>query len=487
MTALASSPPAVTPSLRSRAIRGSAWTIGAYAAASVIRLASNFVLAQLFAPDIFGLLAIALLIQQGLAMFSDLGIGLSIVRHRDGTDPAFLNTAWTIQVIRGVLIWLVACALTWPAAAFYDRPALMAVIPVLSLTAILQGLTSTRLATARRDIDLARVSWFGIGEAALRFVTIVGGALVFPSVWAIVAGNLFSSAVYMLASHMLLPGSPNRPAWDRSAARELLGFGTWVFVSTGLTFFVLQSDKLMLGKLADPVIFGVYAVSIPFAKLPHDLGAVLVGAVLFPALASKARESPESLCQALERSRSVTLPAGLAATLGVALVSPWFFSLYKPSYGAATWMAPTLAAGFWFGTLQACSDRAIPVLGSARPLATANVAALVVTVATCWIGFATFGIQGFVLGVGAGSLAGYLVIAGALAARGLGVFMRDLKYTAVLGACLALAFGVPRLGLGLTPWGVQVLSASISLAILGAVGAFALSRAWRFVARREAA
>ena len=29
-------------------------------------------------------------------------------------DAAFLNTAWTLQILRGVILWLGACALAWP-------------------------------------------------------------------------------------------------------------------------------------------------------------------------------------------------------------------------------------------------------------------------------------------------------------------------------------------------------------------------------------
>ncbi len=472
-------------SLKSRAVRGTAWTVGAYAAESVIRLVSNFILAQLFAPGAFALLMIAALVQQGLTMFSDLGIGISIVRHKDGGDRAFLNTAWTIQLMRGVLIWLTACALAWPVARAYGQPVLAGVVPLFCFVAVIQGLYSTKEFTARRELDLSMVTALRVGESVIRFVVTIGWAVFEPTIWAIVVGGLAGSVAHMLGTHLLLRGPGNRPQWDRGPAGEMMTFGRWIFVSTALTFFALQSDKLLLSTLTGLEALGVYAVSFPFAKLPSDIGALLAGAVLFPALAAGGRESPERLRTTLEASRRVTLPAGLAATLGVALLSPWFFRLYKPAYADATWITPMLSAGIWFSILQHASDRAIPVLGTARPLAVANAVALAATLAACALGFAEFGMPGFVAGVGVGCLAGYLVVAWALSRVGLPVFGRDMKYTAVLAAGLALAFGLPRIvPEGQPAWVAPTVSVSTSAMILCIVGVYAFRRTWHAVMAR---
>ena len=58
----------------------------------------------------------------GLAMFSDLGLAPSIVQSSRGDDPRFLDTAWVLQIARGLVLWILACLLAWPVAAFYDQP-----------------------------------------------------------------------------------------------------------------------------------------------------------------------------------------------------------------------------------------------------------------------------------------------------------------------------------------------------------------------------
>jgi O-antigen/teichoic acid export membrane protein len=93
-----------------RAMRGGALTAGAYAAAQAARLAANLILARLLFPEAFGVMALVTVFLVGLAMFSDVGIGPAISQSERGDDPAFLNTAWTINVVRGGLLWLMSCA-----------------------------------------------------------------------------------------------------------------------------------------------------------------------------------------------------------------------------------------------------------------------------------------------------------------------------------------------------------------------------------------
>ena len=87
-------------SLKSLALKGSVWTLGGYGIAQLLRLVSNVVLAKLLFPEAFGLMVLVTIFMQGIAMFSDIGIIPSIIQNKRGDDPRFLNTAWTIQVIR---------------------------------------------------------------------------------------------------------------------------------------------------------------------------------------------------------------------------------------------------------------------------------------------------------------------------------------------------------------------------------------------------
>src|SRR3954470_15607260 len=94
------------PSLKSRAVRGSMWTMLAFGAGQALRLISSPVLAWLLTPDDFGTVALVMVFVYGLMWFTDVGIEQAVIQNPRGDEEAFLNTAWTIHAIRGVILWL---------------------------------------------------------------------------------------------------------------------------------------------------------------------------------------------------------------------------------------------------------------------------------------------------------------------------------------------------------------------------------------------
>ena len=96
-------------SLTARALRSALFTLGGFGSAQLIRLASNLILTRLLFPEAFGMMALTMVFLQGLQMFSDVGVAPAIQQSKRGDDADFLDTAWTIQVVRGLCLWLAAC------------------------------------------------------------------------------------------------------------------------------------------------------------------------------------------------------------------------------------------------------------------------------------------------------------------------------------------------------------------------------------------
>ena len=145
-------------SLTNRIMRSSMFTIMGFGLQQAIRFGSNLVLARLLFPEAFGTMALVTVLLVGLTMLSDLGIQPAIQSSKRGDDPAFLNTAWTLNMIRAGILVAAACALAWPVAWFYEEPILSQLIPVAALSLPLLALEPTRAETASRHMLLGRVT-----------------------------------------------------------------------------------------------------------------------------------------------------------------------------------------------------------------------------------------------------------------------------------------------------------------------------------------
>jgi len=416
--------------LRRRVISGSVWTVAGYGASQVLRLLGNLVFAHLLFPEAFGLLALVTIFVQGLTMFSDIGIGPSIIQSKRGEELVFLNTAWTIQVGRGFLLWLVSVAGARPFAAWYGEPELAALIPVAALAAILSGFNSTKLFTGNRKLSLARITLIEFATQILGLIAMVILCMIRHDVWAIVYGTLVSSASKAIASHVALKGERNRFAYDRVAARELFGFGRWIFVSTALTFLAMQVDRLMLGKFVPLGQLGVYSIAMNLAALAPTIANTMAYSVLFPLLAHHSRTDAGASERALHQARAIILRGGLFILASLALLSPAFFRiLYDPRYADAAWMAQILTAPMWTWLLFLSAYHAVLAAGETRPLAIANATSLVGKIAGCALGFQVAGVPGFIVGLAVGNLAGHVPIALALQRLGTHILKQDLVFT----------------------------------------------------------
>lgn len=323
-------------SLFTRALHGSALTAGSYALMQFLRLASNLILTRLLFPEAFGLMALVSVFMVGLAMFSDMGVGPAISQSPRGDDPDFLDTAWTIQVARGVLLWALTAVLGWPAAHFYGAPELAALLPVSGATLFLSALIPTRYDTANRHLLLGRVTALDLVSQVCGIVVMVVLAAVLHSVWSLVLGAVVGAMLKLLLMHWGLPGHRNRLRWEPRAGAELVHFGKWIFLSTACGFLLAQGDKAILGAFLHLDALGIYNIGYFLASFPLLLGGAVTGRIMIPLYRDHHPASGGQDFTRLRRLRLV-ISGGILLLLGAMIVGgPALVALlYDPRYAGA--------------------------------------------------------------------------------------------------------------------------------------------------------
>ena len=125
------SPDASLRALETHALRSSVWSILEYGTGTGLRVVSSLVLTRLLLPAYFGEMTLVNTLIVGINLLSDIGLAPSVIQSPRGDDPVFLNTAFSLQAIRGVALWIIALLLSWPMALYYHDPKLKALLPVL--------------------------------------------------------------------------------------------------------------------------------------------------------------------------------------------------------------------------------------------------------------------------------------------------------------------------------------------------------------------
>lgn len=375
---LAPSPPSSadrpTPSLGDRARSGTIWIVLGFGGGQLLRLASNIALAALLFEEAFALMAIVSAVMQGLAMFSDIGLKPSVVQNPRGDEPAFLQTAWTLQVIRGLVLFTCAVLLAWPMSRIYGANDPMAyellwLIPLVALGAIADGFLSSRMLTAARRMDIVSVTKIEIVVQLTNALLMVGLAWYMRSVYALALAGVTSSALRVWLSYAFLPGIVDRFRLDRPSLQAIFGFGKWVLLSTLISFLALQIDRVLLAAIFPLAEVGVYSIATSLALMVTVLIGTLQSSIVFPWY-SRMLDLGVPLKEAFRRTR---LPLMLVVTFLVVLLatgaSSFFDLAYDDRYAKGGSFLPLLAVGVWFSSLSGIYGSAFLAMGKPQWIA----------------------------------------------------------------------------------------------------------------------
>ena len=347
------SPPS---SLGRRARSAGAWSLGALVASQGIRLGGNLIMARLLAPEMFGVMVIATTVSVVLALLSDMGLRQNIIQSKRGTDPVFLNTAWTVQILRGCVLFsvlLLLAGFAWfaqvinlsPAGSTYAAPELPLVLAVTGFTAIINGFQSTKLALAFRSFQQNKVVLIELAAQIVGLLVMLGIGYLTGSIWSLVAAGVVAAMVSTLLSHLWLQGPNNRLQWDSSAFKELIAFGRWVLLSSAVGVLAAHGDRIWFGGSMSAAELGVYSIAVLI------LGAIETGvhrfaaAVVLPALSEVARTGDAVRLRALYYRFRLVIDLALLLACGLLLtLSPLIIGwLYDARYSGAGSMLAVLS------------------------------------------------------------------------------------------------------------------------------------------------
>jgi len=419
-------------------INASLWVSVGHVFSQILRLGSNLILTRLLVPEVFGLMAIVNIILMGLAMLSDVGIGQSIIRHKDKGNSVFFNTAWTIQVVRGGALWLVCLTISfflWLSQKYdlvsgdgvYSDPILPALISIVGFTAIIDGFLPSALFMNNRDLKMKRLTIIDLVTQLSSTTIVILWAWYSPTVWALVYGVLFGSVLKIFLLRKYLVGMKNKFAWDEKSIAEIFGFGKWIMLSSIVTFLALQGDRLLLGHYISVKDLGVYVIAFFMVTAVTQMFSALIHKVWFPVFCDIARSSKEELENTYYRDKLkldsfAFFIGGLLMAGGSSIVH----TLYDTRYADAGWMLEILSIQIAFGTGAALGVSCLMAKGISKIGYTTMIARLIVLLISIPVSFKTFGLEGVVWAVGLNFIIGLPIVYIGLAKEGLFRLKKEL-------------------------------------------------------------
>jgi lipopolysaccharide exporter len=375
-------------------------TTFSFGAQTLIRLGSSLILTRVLRPEAYGIMTIVMSVVFIVGMLSDVGMSVCIVRDPHGDEPRFLNTAWTIRLVRAVINGVLTLLLAGLIARAYGVPALAMPLRVLALWFIIDGFESTAFPLAIRRKNARIVVYSELVATLVSTVFSVIYCYITRDYWGMVYGALLNRLVWVVLSHRYYRELTPRLQYDRDAAREIFKYTRFVMPSSALSLALSQYDKIVFLRLFDLRLLGIYGLAANIAGSVEGLITKASQNVLYPRAAHDFRTDPSTFAEKYYRGNVkffmalLTIPSvfGGAAVLIVTL-------LYDPRFALA---GPVLQALMLRAVLLALATGAEDMLvaaGEPRVILVGNLLRAVCLPLASLAGYALWGFMGFTYGI----------------------------------------------------------------------------------------
>ncbi len=385
------------PGLRARTYRSAGWTVLRMAALNLLQVVQVAALARILEPADFGQVSLVVAVLALTEVFTKTGIEEALIRHRGDIAP-FLDSAWSLQAVRGLLqaaVVLLAgpvLAVVWGSWSLLRLSALAALVPALD------GLRSLSPIVLTRELAMGRLVLAEAGAGLISVGTAVLLATTLRSPWAIVINMVLFTVLKNLGFYLIHPYRP-RPTRRWTALRPFFGFGVFFNLATCAMYVAGNLDKLILGRLLGLHALGLYDRASMLSSAVKAQLVRLLGAVVFPSF-SHLQGSPERFHAA---SRKFLVILGVAVVAFPLALLPFSRPIVRVLLGARFEDSAPLFAVLLFSTtfhgFALGLQTLLNTLGRPRYTFYANLAQIAGLLIALPLGIATLGMQGACIGV----------------------------------------------------------------------------------------
>lgn len=304
--------------LSQRVVYGAAFTFLGIAIRTGVTIGSMAVLARLLTPADFGHIAMATMVTELAALFSNFGFG-SILIQRARLSRLQIDTMFWAALLLGVVLSVVVFGLSFVSQLVFDNALVGELLRVLCIVFIFE-----ELAVVPRSL-LARLMLFRADFAVqavmilLRAGVSVALALHGAGVWSLVAGSI-AGVVVQTVLYLIVGGY-----WPRLRFSAAFLRATWrtnsSYFGSGLLFYLDSNlDLMLIGRALGASSLGIYQNARSLTQEINARMAQPLQRVLFPAF-SQVQNEPQRFRDGITRSARLLTFALTPVGFGLAAVA----------------------------------------------------------------------------------------------------------------------------------------------------------------------
>ncbi len=301
------------------------WAFGLHLAEQLVILCRLFVLAVMLAPRDFGLFGMALFCIIALETLTRTGFEQALIHKKEEIKP-YLEVAWTVSFLRGLVLAALLFGIAPWAAAFFEEPAAIPLIRLLSLSFLFRGLTNIGVVTFQKKLEFHKEFTYRFSGVLVDLLVAIAAAYVYRSAWALILGFVAADLTRLVVSYLIHPFRP-RLNLDWGKAKELFDYGMWMLFVGIVIFIGINGTGVVIGKIIGATALGYFQMAKRFPNVVvKGLGGTLAN-VAFPAY-SQLQTSTDRIRGAYKTIAQVSAALMIPAAVGIITVGHDFTRIF---------------------------------------------------------------------------------------------------------------------------------------------------------------
>ena len=292
----------------------------------------TFILAGILGPRDFGVVAICVVYISFLQLFLDQGLATALIQRKE-IEHQHLDAVFWLDLALGLILvpLSIACSRKW--AAVNHSPEIARIIPVLSVSILIEALAMVQTSLLRREMDFKSLSLRTNLSVLISGVVGIGMALAGFRVWALVGQQIVRDSTALVLLWKLSPWRP-RFQFSWGHLKALLGFSIPNFTAQLGLFAGGQADSVILGLFFGPLAVGLYRVADRVVNSVVSMMMQSIQTVSLPEF-SRLQKEPDELRKSVLTCIRLTAAATLPALAGLGAISFPLMATLGPNWTPA--------------------------------------------------------------------------------------------------------------------------------------------------------
>ncbi len=245
------------PEKLSRAVKESAgWTFLGRVLIFIFNMGGTIVLARLLEPADFGVFGIGLLFVGFATRFGNMGFGMALVQRKEVED-AHVSSLFVVNFCLYSTVAVLLMGSSPAIGRYFDSPLTGDVLFFLSILFFLNPFSSVARVLLHRRMQFKATALAQTFGSSVGVISAIGFAWSGFGVWSLVYGECFRSVLDLMVVMFYARWWP-RFSYRHSAMKDLLSFGSGIFLKRLLTYCTDKADVFIVGKQLGVVSLGLY-------------------------------------------------------------------------------------------------------------------------------------------------------------------------------------------------------------------------------------